>query len=275
MRRLVRRRPTSRPRRVPYGLLALLFAAFVALSFTASVVDISRDEARLLWIVRDPERLEPAAIGDTVRLIGRNMRAMLDRADTRDLPLAVPLDVWTMLAGGSVFAARLPVVLLACLVMAVALRLTAPRSTRLARGIGYAVPVAGVLLYALSPTTLAPTVADYMRTRQPTEPVLTLFRDDSPLGYYQAQVNIRRGIGVDLGWQTFSDQDIERVVGNLGTETVWLVFDVAADTTFERLNASLLDSGRKLTRCRGAYTEIAVVRYAMSSFTPTVTCSAP
>src|SRR5690349_7719311 len=97
-------------RRPSIPFLILLFAVFVVLTIAASNADITDAEARLLWIVRDPERVEPAAIGDTARLLARNFRAMLDRAETHDLPLAVPLDVWTTAAGASLFAARMAAV---------------------------------------------------------------------------------------------------------------------------------------------------------------------
>lgn len=260
-------------RRVSVRNLIVLFAIFFVTARFASQVDVGSGEARLLWIVRDTDKIEPAAFNDVARLIARNFRTMIDRAELTELPLAAPLDLWTMLAGGSIFAARLPVVL-ACCIAAAALMRTARRfGRRLPMGVGWSVLVLAMIAYFVSPMRLVRTIDDYRASRLPDEPVITLFREDSPLGYYQAQVDLRRGIGVDLGWRAFNSEEIARVVGNLGQNTVWLLLDVDADVQYELVNTALLDAGRTLTRCRGLATHIAALRYEFTDFPHTVVCT--
>jgi hypothetical protein len=254
-------------RRPSITFLLLLFALFAVLTVAAANADITDAEARLLWIVRDPERVEPASISDTARLLTRNFRAMLDRAETRDLPLAVPLDVWTTLTGGSLFAARMAAV--------VALFLFAAVLTWLMRRLGIRRPLAGKILVVtlgiialvgavfLEFSTYGPpvsgVVARYQAERQPTEPVITVFSDDSPLGYYQAQVDLRRGIGIDLGWREFTAEEIDRAVANLGSGTVWLF--VEDYRRYAAIDPALAATGRRATLCEGRYQRAAVIRY--------------
>ena len=258
--------------RVPVRYLLLVFAVFVVTARFASQVDVDAREAQLLSIVRDTDKIEPAAFNDVARLIARNFRTMIDRAELTELPVAVPLDLWTMLVGGSIFAARLPAALACCIAAAALMRAARRFGRRLPMAAGWAVLVLVSIVYFISPMRLVRTIDEYRATRAPTEPVLTLFRDESPLGYYQAQVDLRRGIGVDLGWRAFNSEEIARVAGNLGDGTVWVLLDVDADMPFEQVNAALIESGRALTRCRGLATHIAVLRYEVTEFVPTVSC---
>lgn len=245
----------------------ILFAIFAVLTIAAATADITDAEARLLWIVRDPERIEPAAIGDTARLIGRNFRAMLDRAETRDLPLAVPLDVWTMIAGGSIFAARLPAVLFACLIIAAAIRLiwryfhgriaVITFLTFMLLCCGLCINIYIFHYFFLTSTDAV--VQAYRAERAVEEPVITAFMDDSPLGYYQAQYDLRRGIGVDLGWRDFSDDEIERAAANLGSQPVWLI--VEDYRGYSSINQALQTAGYRAVSCQGRYQRAAVIRY--------------
>ena len=254
-------------RRPSIPFLILLFAVFVVLTVAAANADITDVEARLLWIVRDPERVEPAAINDTARLLARNFRAMLDRAETRDLPLAVPLDIWTTATGGSLFAARMAVV--------AALFIAAAALALVMRRLGIRRPLAGKLLVialgliALSGAALlefstygphiSSAIETYRTARHPTEPVVTVFSDYSPLGYYQAQLDLRRGIGVDLGWREFTVEEIERAAANLGSGPVWLI--VEDYQRYAQIDQALDATGRRAALCEGRYQRAAVIRY--------------
>lgn len=270
-------------RRPSITFLLLLFAVFAFLTIAAANADITDAEARLLWIVRDPERVEPAAISDTARLLARNFRAMLDRAETRDLPLAVPLDIWTTLAGGSVFAARMGVV--AALFVAAILLTWLLRRLGLRRSLTHIIVVTVLALSAIAGFVLlelgsygppvSGVVARYQAERTPAEPVITVFTDDSPLGYYQAQVDLRRGIGVDLGWREFTPEEIERVVANLGSGTVWLF--VENYRHYAEVDQALAATGRRAAMCEGRYQRAAVIRYDIvgkngMSASPQATC---
>jgi hypothetical protein len=250
-------------RRPSITFLLLLFALFAVLTVAAANADITDAEARLLWIVRDPERIEPASISDTARLLTRNFRAMLDRAETRDLPLAVPLDIWTTLTGGSIFAARMPVACIICLGAAVFIRLVSRRRRGNLLIAALSIIAIGVALQAIisAPPYYLSTqavVREYRFTRSLDEPVITVFRDDSPLGYYQAQYNLRRGIGVDLGWREFTSDEVERVVANMGSGPIWVIAD-GYDTL--GLNDVLTATGRRLTFCWGKYRWTSAMRY--------------
>lgn len=256
-------------RRPSITFLILLFAIFVGLTVAAASADITDAEARLLWIVRDPERVEPAAIGDTARLLARNFRAMLDRAETRDLPLAVPLDLWTTLLGGSIFAARMGAVA-ALFVVAMIIRWVL-RRLGVRQRLGNILVVAALALTSVAAVILlelgsygppvSGVVASYQAERHPTEPVITVFSDDSPLGYYQAQVDLRRGIGIDLGWREFSPEEIERAVANLGAGAVWLF--VEDYVRYAAIDQALEATGRRAALCEGRYQRAAVIRYDM------------
>lgn len=267
-------------RRPSASFLILLFVAFALLTVAAASAEITDDEARLLWIVRDPERVEPAAIGDTARLLVRNFRAMLDRAETRELPLAAPLDVWTTLAGGSVFAARLAVLFGMCVAASLIARFVGRRNARRAAALG-----GFVLLFSLAaaasavvsewmatdtrPSSLVP---EYIDARPITEPVITLFRDDSQLGYYHARVNLRRGIGIDLGWRTFTIDEVEHVIDALRDEPVWVVGDGWRDMAIDSV---LRATGRTTTWCfgRSGGTEAQRYEFANEETTRDIRCS--
>lgn len=255
-------------RRPSISFLTILFAVFAFLTVAAANADITDAEARLLWIVRDPERVEPAAIGDTARLLARNFRAMLDRAGTGDLPLAVPLDIWTTATGGSIFAARIGVIIALFGVTAVLTWLI--RRFGIRRAPAGKLVVVALLLMAIAGVLLlefgsygppvSGVVASYQAERHPAEPVITVFSDDSPLGYYQAQVDLRRGVGVDLGWRKFKSEEIERVASSLGPGTVWLIVE-DYDYIVELTDQALRDTGRRAVSCNGRYPGEAVIRY--------------
>ena len=256
-------------RRPSITFLLFLFAIFALLTFAAASADITDAEARLLWIVRDPERVEPASISDTARLLARNFRAMLDRAAARDLPLTVPLDLWTMLVGGSVFAARMGAVA-ALFAVALILRWIMRRlgfRKRLADILIVTalalISVAGALLLALGSygPPVSGVVASYQAERRPAEPVITVFSDDSSLGYYQAQVDLRRGVGIDLGWREFTPEEIARAAASLGSGTVWLI--VEDYQRYAVIDQTLTAAGRRAALCEGRYQRAAVIRYEM------------
>lgn len=253
-------------RRPSTPFLILLFAVFAFMTVAAASADITDAEARLLWIVRDPERIEPAAIGDTARLLARNFRAMLDRAETRDLPLAVPLDLWTTATGGSLFAARMGAVI-ALFVLALILRWIMRRlgiRQRLADIVIVAalalISIAGVLLLELGSygPPVSGVVARYQSERTPAEPVITVFSEDSPLGYYQAHLDLRRGIGIDLGWRDFTNDEVERAVANMDSGPIWVITDGYDNLG---LTDALTATGRRLTFCRGKYHRTSAMRY--------------
>jgi hypothetical protein len=259
-------------RRPSITFLILLFAIFVFLTVAAANADITDAEARLLWIVRDPERVEPAAISDTARLLARNFRVMLDRAGTRDLPLVVPLDVWTTLAGGSIFVARLSVVLLFCTGAALLYALLRRSRIHLRSAAILVFGISGLYACSFLNNQLfsypsMPVIAEYLVERHATEPVITNFRDDSPLGYYQAQYNLRGGIGIDLGWRAFSSEEITVIVENLGSEPVWLMLGDWNDDPY----LSIFKSKRRtLTWCKAAH-NLLVMRFEVSDG-PSVSC---
>lgn len=233
-------------RRPSPAALAIIFATFAVLTTFSSLIGVTEAEARLLWIVRDPERVEPASPTDSARRAVRNLQTMLDRAATTDLPVAVPLDVWTMAAGGSAFAARLPVVLLACLIAALALR-RLPRTAVFAVPLALALLAMGGILAASENPPAEPEIRAYLDERHPAEPVVTGFQPHSTWGYYQAQYDLRRGVAVDLGWRAFADDEIARVIGNLGDLPVWLV---GANSAIER---AVLETGRVPAWPTGVY----------------------
>jgi hypothetical protein len=259
-------------RRPSIPFLILLFAVFAVLTIAAANADITDTEARLLWIVRDPERVEPAAIGDTARLLARNFRAMLDRAGTGDLPLAVPLDLWTTLTGGSIFAARLSLVLLFC--TGIAVLYTLLRRSRLSLRYVATLVLGVASLYAcgflnnrLFVVPVMPVIEEFLVERRAAEPVITNFRDDSPLGYYQAQYDLRRGLAINLGWRDFTDEEITGVVENLGSGPIWLLLGNWNDDPY----LSMLKSrGRMLTWCEAAH-NVLIMRFEVSDG-PSVQC---
>jgi len=192
---------------------------------------------------------------------------MLDRAGTRELPLAVPLDIWTTLTGGSLFAARYAAVIAFFVFTGVL--------TWLMRRLGIRRPLAGKILIvvlgviALSGAALlalgsygppvSGVVASYQAERHPAEPVITVFSDDSPLGYYQAQVDLRRGVGIDLGWRDFTPEEIDRAAANLRDGPVWLI--VGDYRRYALIDQALEATGRRAVSCQGRYQRAAVIRY--------------
>ena len=259
-------------RRPLFTFLILLFAVFAVLTIAAANADITDAEARLLWIVRDPERVEPAAIGDTARLLVRNFRAMLDRAAARELPLAVPLDLWTTLAGGTIFAARLLIALLICIgisflyVLLRSMSVSSRYLTRLMFGL-ICLYVFYFFINQLFSFTNMPVIAEYLAERHATEPVITEFRDDSPLGYYQAQYNLRRGISINLGWRNFTNEEISGITDKLRNEPVWLVLGDWNDDPYLGIFKS---KGLTLTWCEVAH-NLLIMRFEVSD-RPTVFC---
>lgn len=101
---------TARAALLNYALLAALLLAV----FTLSTADIQReslwfDEAYTLYIVRDEGRL-PDGLSSTARYVLDSLRQAVERAreDVHPPLYFVLFDVWTLLAGESPYAARLP-----------------------------------------------------------------------------------------------------------------------------------------------------------------------
>lgn len=249
---------------MPPLILLLLFAF---LTHAAANSNIREAEARLLWIVRDPERVKPAAIGDTARVLMRNFRVMLDRAEGRDLPLAAPLDLWTLAAGGSLFAARIGAIT-ALFAAAAALKWLTRRLTfsrqwagKLAAVALIAGAIALMLIFQAGRDGGDPgeLMRRYQATRQPSEPVITVFRDDSPLGYYQAQMDLRRGVGIDLGWREFTPDEIAQAAAKLGQGPVWVI--APDEARFAVIDAALQQAGFGAVSFDERLRQAIVVRY--------------
>lgn len=239
------------------AVLGLLLAAFALLAFGASLHDISPTEARLMWAVRDPEPLAPASIADTGRLVVRNFRAMINRADIGQLPLALPLDVWSLAVGQSIFAARMGGVLALLLATMLALRLV-PRA---ALALGVILLAGGLFSVLTARAPLAHLLQTYQAARTPDIPVLTDFAPDSPAGYHQASVDLRRGIAVDVGWRDFDAAEYAQIAANLGQLDVWLISDLTRGQS-AAIEAALIATGRRPLWCADAG-DVRVRRYGL------------
>lgn len=240
-------------------LLILFFAALVLLIFGAARHDVSEAEARLLWIVRDPQPLEPAAISDTARIMVANFREMLARAAVPELPLAAPLDVWTLAAGGTVFAARIGVILVLGVVALVAARILRRFSPSAPLVIALVLLAGGLISVITASAPLEALVADYRGLRTPETPVITAFGEDSPLGYHQARHDLRRGMAVNLGWRDFSAAELAQIVDNLGSGDIWLIGETTPQTA--AIETAITASGRAAVWCGNA-PDTLIRRYA-------------
>jgi len=73
-----------------------------------------------------------------------------------------------------------------------------------------------------------------METRQPLEPIITDFAPYSPSAYYDRQLDIRRGVSLDLSWRLHSPQEVgERVNMFQNAPPVWVALPVNTAKTWQ------------------------------------------
>lgn len=258
-------------RRVQIRPVIVLFALLVVVLFVfgnsylqplyLTEPEITPGEARLLWIVRDPE---PVTFGNMLGAIPRNFGVMLSRAALYELPTAVLLDLWTMVFGHSLASLRAAgiLVLAVGVWIIIAGLYLGNRLTRIVFG-GMILVVVAVLAI-IGPYVAGIIIIDFVTNyplsaiiecytlhRPLDEPVLIVFGGDTMLGYYDSRQNLRGGIAIDLSQRAYSSEELAAVVATLGEAPVWVMVDrpewVQGDGTWEALQDVLLATGRVST----------------------------
>jgi hypothetical protein len=74
------------------------------------------------------------------------------------------------------------------------------------------------------------------QARQSTEPAVISYLASSPAAYYDRWFGLRRGISVDVGWRSFTQEEIARVIGALaGSDTLWLIAQASDPVSWQSL----------------------------------------
>lgn len=197
-------------------------------------------EAWWLWVTRDVVTVEPAAPRDVLRALRDNMVSALDRSGGGlQLPVAAVLEGWTWLAGDSLEGLRWGGLLAVLIGAAVVSRLLRRISRMLAAGwLGALIVGAGLVWLISAPNPWPAAVRAYQAQRSPHQPALTTFSEASVAGYYHARHNLRAGLGIDLGWRTFSLEEMVGIVNRMSaTQPIWLIGPTDSDATYLLITA--------------------------------------
>lgn len=244
----------SAPRRTALSwIIFALLVAFLAAVFNSAHADVSVNEARTLWIVRDVVQVEPAALRDVASAVISNGREALARTQFPESIYVLLLEGWTRLFGETIFAVRLLTAFLGIIVLAVIFRLVykvlgIPRTTLKAVGFGI---LALLLVRVLTPTiSWLPTITDLQGVRAPTEPAIIDFAPFSPAAYYDLRYGLKRGLALDLAWRDPDPAIMQEYVEQL-TRTqvpVWVMMPRSAAQAWNVFSA--LDTARYApTKC--------------------------
>lgn len=130
---------------------------------------------------------------------------------------------------------------------------------------------AALVLAAAAASPLLSPLPDYhpaltalAEQRALTEPVLTVFRPDSPLGYHHAQASLRPGIGIDLGWRAFASEELSASLDGLRGDVVWVLGDTGLSRTLSLIHDILLSEGRTRDLCIRPTSRVLLARYVVS-----------
>lgn len=252
-------------RRLPLVLIGALLGAFALSVLGVSRAPVSDSAAFDAWLIRDLMPVRAAAPQDVARAVLSNWRASLDRmrgAGGVRLDLLL-LKGWTTIFGSaqiSIAAARgLAVAFVTAVVYRLLLRRVRAGGAITGAAALVVVAVAGAPLAA--PAGYQPALDVLAHQRALTEPVVTIFRPDSPLGYHHAQASLRPGIGIDLGWRAFSPDELNPVLDGLGSEIVWVLADTGLSTTLGHVHDILSSKGRTRDLCLRPTPRVVLARY--------------
>jgi hypothetical protein len=237
------------------GLLALgLFAAL--LLNRAHAHSLRPDEAWLAWaIYYDPteitgQRWQIDTLGDALRFIRDDVAQAWERLSAAPLPARLSgmlLNGWSLLAGESEVALRLPLVWAALLLGALGLRVVL--AARWARRLMALVPLGMAALIALP--LAAPTedwrgfVAAVAERRAADQAAFVAWEPHSVIAYYDRRTPIRVGVSVDVGWRAFPPDELADLVARFDTyDQIWLLIDGRAELSQALFD--LLDADRSL-----------------------------
>ncbi|MBC8100157.1 MAG: hypothetical protein H7Y11_11995 [Armatimonadetes bacterium] len=208
-----------------HWLLMLGLWLCVAVS-TLLPTDVSHDEARWLWIIRDETPVRANTIPEAARGIWANTRTMLNRSlQARILPVyPALLEGWTLLIGESLAAMRMLNGLLLALSAACGIWLLKRRRWRVV-GIGIGVGVAAVLLLQITAPRPPWEAALAALNRDPLHPLVIAAAPDSIAGYHATRTPLNMGVHINVGWRVFSPAELDTIIQRvqIGGAPIWVL----------------------------------------------------
>lgn len=253
-------------RRVPVVLIGALLGVFAVGVLGASHAPVSDRTAFDAWLIRDETPVRAAAPQDVARAVLSNWRTSLDRMrDAGGLrPDLALLKGWTTLHGDSQVSTAVARALVVLAAAAIVFRV-------ILRRLPYGTAITGIAAMGFAVIAIAPLntqTADYRPAldtlvdhRALTEPVVTVFRPDSPLGYHHAQASVRPGISLDLGWRAFASEELSASLDGLHSDVVWVLGDTGLSTTLSLIHDIMLSEGRTRDLCVRPTDRVLLARY--------------
>lgn len=259
-------------RRIPVVLIGVLFAAFTLGVLGASRAPVSDRAAFDAWLIHDETPVRAAAPQDVARAILANWRESITRMqDAGGLrPELLLRKGWTTVLGDSLASVAVARGLFIILTAAILYRLIlrrVPLGGAITSGIALILTAAGGAPFFWPAPDYHPALDTLAEQRTLTEPVVTVFRPDSPLGFHHAQASVRPGIGIDFGWRGFASEELSASLDGLHGDVVWVLGDTGLSTTLSMIHDIMLSEGRTRDLCVRPTDRVVLARYVTGGST--------